>query len=86
MPIRPSLITASVPAAAIVEPTTPPINACDELEGSPKYQVARFQTIAPTRPAKTTVGVTTFAFTTPVATVAATASEMKAPTKLNRAA
>ena len=35
-------------------PTTPPISACDELDGRPKYQVARFQAIAPIRPAKTT--------------------------------
>src|SRR4051794_28460583 len=86
LPIRPSLRTASAPEAAKAEPTTPPIRACDELDGSPKYQVARFQTIAPTRPAKTTVGVITSALTTSLATVAATASEMKAPAKLNMAA
>ena len=86
MPTRPSAKTASRPAEATAEPTTPPISACEELEGSPKYQVIRFQAIAPTSPAKTTVGVTTSALTTSLATVAATEIEMKAPTKLSRAA
>ena len=45
-------MTASAPSAANAAPTTPPISACDELDGSPKYHVARFQTIAPMRPAK----------------------------------
>src|SRR6476661_2199977 len=62
---------------------TPPIKACEELEGRPKDQVIRFQEIAPIRPAKTTVGVTTAASTTSLATVAATVIEMKAPTKLS---
>src|SRR3954452_23999124 len=42
--------------------------------------------IAPIRPAKTTVGVIESAFTIPFATVAATASEMNAPTKFRIAA
>src|SRR3954452_11350855 len=42
--------------------------------------------IAPMSPAKTTVGVMASAFTIPLATVAATASEMKAPTKFRIAA
>src|SRR5882672_12168665 len=83
LPISPSPITALAPAAANVEPTTPPISACEELEGRPRYQVARFQKMAPTSPAKTTVGVITSPLTTSLATVAATANEMKAPTKLN---
>src|SRR5919112_1910877 len=66
--------------------TTPPISACEEEEGSPKYHVARFQAIAPIRPAKTIGGVIRSAWTMPVAIVAATASEMKAPTKLSAAA
>jgi hypothetical protein len=48
--------------------------------------VARFQLIAPTRPPKTTVGVIASASTIPPATVAATSSEMNAPTKLSTAA
>src|SRR3954470_1863051 len=83
LPTNPSASTASNPAAATAEPTTPPISACEELEGSPKYQVTRFQAIAPIKPAKTIVGVITSALTTSLATVAATLIEMKAPTKLS---
>src|SRR5215213_1055007 len=83
LPTSPSASTASTPTAATAEPTTPPINACEELDGSPKYQVIRFQVIAPIRPAKTIVGVITAASTTSLATVAATEIEMKAPTKLS---
>src|SRR4051812_5554828 len=86
LPSTPSPRTASAPPAAKADPTTPPISAWDELEGRPRYQVARFQKIAPMSPAKTTVGVITSPLTTSLATVAATASEMKAPTKLNTAA
>src|SRR4051795_11277071 len=86
LPITPSAKTASAPAAAKAEPTTPPISAWDELEGRPSHQVTRFQKIAPTRPANTTVGVITSPLTTSLATVAATASEMKAPAKLKTAA
>ena len=46
----------------------------------------RFQAIAPIRPAKTIVVVTTSLSTMPLATVAATSSEMKAPTKFRTAA
>ena len=83
MPTRPSAITASKPAGATDEPTTPPISACEELDGSPNHQVIRFQAIAPIRPAKTMVGVITAESTTSLATVAATEIEMKAPTKLS---
>src|SRR6187200_2363628 len=38
---------------AIAAPTIPPINACEEDEGRPKYHVVRFQVIAPTNPART---------------------------------
>ena len=78
----PEPLTAAAPSAANAAPTTPPIRACDELEGRPRYQVARFQVIAPIRPAKTIVVVIRSASTMPLATVAATSSEMKAPTKL----
>src|ERR1700754_4506482 len=83
LPSSPSAITTSKPDAATAEPTTPPISACEELEGRPKYQVARFQAIAPISPAKTIVGVITAASTTSLATVAATEIEMKAPAKLS---
>jgi hypothetical protein len=86
LPRRPSSRIALAPEAAKAEPTTPPINAWEELEGRPRYQVARFQTIAPISPAKTTVVVMAPASTTSFATVAATAREMNAPTKLKIAA
>src|SRR3712207_2196691 len=74
------------PSAATAAPATPPISACDEDEGRPKYHVARFHAIAPTSPAKTIDGVMSSASTMPDATVAATSSEMKAPTKFRIAA
>src|SRR5215213_9924408 len=77
----PEPMTASGPLAANAAPTTPPMSACDELDGSPKYHVARFQAIAPIRPAKTTVVVTASDSTIPWATVAATARDRNAPTK-----
>ena len=46
----------------------------------------RFQEIAPTSPAKITVGVIAPASTTSEAIVAATSIEMNAPAKLNSAA
>src|SRR5204862_6888104 len=78
--------TALGPAAASVAPTTPPISACDDDDGSPNHHVARFQQIAPMSPPKTTVGVIAPASTIPPAIVAATFREMNAPTKLSIAA
>src|SRR4051794_36158903 len=83
LPTRPSASTASKPAAATAEPTTPPISAWEEEDGRPNDQVIRFQAIAPIRPAKTIVGVITSELTTSWATVAATEIEMKAPRKLS---
>src|SRR4051812_13920192 len=82
---RPSTWIALVPSATSAPPTTPPMSACDELEGSPSHHVARFHAIAPIRPAKTTVVVIEPDSTMPLATVAATSSEMKAPTKFRTA-
>src|SRR4029078_10210990 len=45
---------ASAPPATHVAPIRPPNNACDELEGRPKYQVVRFHRIAPNSPGKST--------------------------------
>src|SRR5207302_9131095 len=42
------------PAAAIPAPHKPPINACVELLGSPRYHVIRFHAMAPKRAAMTT--------------------------------
>jgi hypothetical protein len=82
--IRPCHLTAEPPAAAIVAPITPPMSACDELDGMPNSQVSRFQMIPPARPAATTCSVTTLVSTRPLAIVAATASERNAPTRLSR--
>ncbi len=84
--ISPSPNTASGPAATSAAPTSPPINACEDDDGSPNHQVARFQAMAPIKPAKTIGNVTSSASTMPLATVAATSSEMKAPRKLSTAA
>src|SRR4051812_28351926 len=81
---RPDQITS--PPEASVAPTIPPISACDDEEGSPSHHVARFQAIAPIRPAKTVSSVTDPASTIPLAIVAATASDRNAPTKLRLAA
>ena len=75
-----------MPLAAIIAPTTPPISACEELEGRPKYHVARFHVLAPIRPAKTIGIVIAPALTMPVPIVAATLSEMNAPAKFKIAA
>ncbi len=48
---------APKPAPTIVAPIRPPNRACDDELGRPKNQVARFQTIAPMRPANTITGV-----------------------------
>ena len=81
---RPCHSTELPPAAASVEPITPPMRACDELDGMPNSQVTRFQMIPPARPAATTVSVTTLVSTRPLAIVAATASDRNAPTRLSR--
>src|SRR5919202_1482586 len=81
----PSHLTAPVPAAKRVAPTIPPMRACELLDGRPRYQVSRFQAMAPTRPAKTTVSVTFPESTMPEATVAATLRDRKAPTTFRTA-
>src|SRR5580693_7052784 len=64
---RPCHSTALPPAAASVDPITPPISACEELEGMPNSQVTRFQMMPPARPAATTCKVTSAVSTRPVA-------------------
>ena len=46
---------STVVVEASPAPTMPPISACDDDDGMPKYQVMRFQVIAPTRAAMTIV-------------------------------
>src|SRR5205085_6819406 len=73
---------ALVPCATHAAPTSPPMSACDELEGSPCHQVIRFQAMAPTRAANTTVVVVAWVETMPLAIVVATLTEINAPAKL----
>jgi hypothetical protein len=61
------------------------MSACDELDGRPTYQVARFQAMAPTSPAKTTVNVIAPLSTIPSAMVAATDRLRNAPAKFRTA-
>lgn len=69
-------------------PTMPPNSACDDEDGSPKYQVTRFQMIAPTSAAKrmpiplSPCGVAMI----PSLTVLATPLPMKAPARFMTAA
>ena len=64
----------------------PPMSAWLELDGSPRNHVIRFQVIAPTSPARTTLSVIASGLTMPFAIVAATFSETNAPTKFMTAA
>jgi hypothetical protein len=82
---RPCHFTACEPAAASIEPMTPPISACEELDGMPNSQVTRFQTMAPASPANTTASVTRPVWTSPLAIVAATLSDRNAPTRFSAA-
>src|SRR5947209_17696532 len=72
------------PLEAMAAPISPPINACDDEDGSPKYHVIRFQAIAPTTAAKTTVSPSWFVGTSmmPLPTVAATFVDTSDPMRL----
>src|SRR3954468_15092600 len=83
--MMPSPLMTSAPSATNAAPISPPISACDELDGRPSHHVATFHAIAPTRPANTTVVVIAPGSTIPEPTVAATFSEMKAPAKFSTA-
>jgi hypothetical protein len=85
-PMRPSTVTASNPAATITAPTTPPMSACDDEEGMLSRHVRRFQKMRPSSPARMIAGVIASGSTMSSAIVAATFSEMKAPTKFSSAA
>src|SRR5580765_4326229 len=74
--------TPARPDCAIAAPTRPPISACDELDGSPSHQVARFHAIAPKSAASTVFVVTRSVSRTPLPTVVATAVVTKARTRV----
>ena len=65
--------SAANPALASAAPVNPPIRACDELDGIPKYHVMMFHVMAPMSPAQMTLGVTTEGTTNPLLTAFATA-------------
>ena len=67
------------PAPTQTAPISPPNRACEELEGSPASQVARFHRIAPTSPAKIIAGVTRASSTMPPEIVRATSVDRNAP-------
>src|SRR5207248_4526436 len=66
----------------------PPMRACDDDEGKPKYHVVRFHTMAPTTAAKmrTSPSWVFGASMMPLPTVVATLVETSEPTRLNTAA
>ena len=73
---------------AMAAPTSPPINACEDDDGRPKYHVNRFQAIAPSSPAITTTRpwLAEPPGTMTSLTVLATFCPRKAPTKFMIAA
>ena len=85
--VQPDRTMACQPAFAKAAPAYPPISACDELTGIPKYQVNRFQKMAPNNPARMTVRFTISSRIMPPPMVFATAvPNTKAATKLKKAA
>src|SRR4051812_33159564 len=77
--------TAEVPDATRAAPMTPPISACEDEDGNPKDQVTTFQVIAPSSAANTIGSVIVVADTMPLAIVAATLMERKAPSRFSTA-
>ena len=66
--------TASNPSATTAAPTSPPMSACVELDGSPRHHERTFQTSAPLTPAPTTATTWSAGTSTTLATVSATAA------------
>src|SRR4051812_8113754 len=85
MPCHLTLSPAARPA-----PTRPPISACDDDDGRPKYQVTRFHVMAPTSAENTTtmpdVLSSSEALRMPLPTVLATSVDTRAPARLATAA
>src|SRR5205823_13987285 len=63
-------------------PTSPPINACVELDGNPTHQVSRFHAIAPISAASTAFSVARPAPMMPLPAVLPTAVVTNAPARL----
>src|SRR5688572_22830379 len=70
----PAVTSEPVPALAIAAPTSPPMSACDELDGNPYHHVITFQAMAPVSAPNTTCGSTTDGSIVPRPTVLATLS------------
>ncbi len=87
MTLSTTVFQLTVTAAARPAPTVPPIRECVEEDGSPKYQVIRFQTIAPSTPTAITVRpVTPVGGLITLLMVLATCWPMKAPSRFITAA
>src|SRR5206468_2331311 len=72
---------------AIAAPTRPPMSACDDDDGSPKYHVIRFHAIAPTTAANTTTRPSlVFGASMMLPTVSATFVDTSEPARLKTAA
>ena len=67
-------------------PISPPISACDELDGRPNHQVNRFQAIAPISAARIVFSVASPVSMIPLPTVFATAVVTNAPARFAIAA
>src|SRR5437870_3987740 len=67
-------------------PISPPIRACDELDGRPTHHVRRFHAIAPIRAASTVVSFASPVSMMPLPTVLATAVVANAPARFAAAA
>src|SRR4051812_26944216 len=72
--VRPLQTAAANPALAMPAPTSPPISACELLDGIPSPQVIRFQTMAPTSAPKITWASMMLGSMMPVPMVLATCS------------
>ena len=74
--------------AASAAPTSPPISACVDDDGSPKRQVTKFQVIAPMSAAKTTTSPALLCggLMMPLPTVCATPVPSSAPARFITAA
>src|SRR5712691_5638515 len=84
---RPPQTMALTPTLATPAPTSPPMSACELLDGIPSAQVMMFQAMAPISAPNTTRGSTISAETMPVPTVCATcAPKIAKATKLKKAA
>src|SRR3954452_21449078 len=80
----------TVSPAARPAPTRPPISACDDDDGRPKYHVTRFHVMAPTSAENTTTSPellsSCFGSRIPEPMVFATSVDTRAPARLATAA